>query len=405
MKFVAGRYTSGQVMDSIIEVESWITREYLKDPSNGITDTEMQKDMENRMLDYSFGKNECVFDDNNAPSIYVVYNPDEKAWLTYLNNSQTHFTTNNGMHPAFIVNGDFVQILIGKYLAGRVGGSNKAVSLRGLDPAHSINFDNALSACASKGVGHHIMTNAEWAYLTLLALREGFQPRGNDNYGRSYQDGSERGTPTIVSGSNFGRTLTGSGPLGWHLDGSILSPADMRGNVLEWLGGYRTVDGELQVLENNNAADSSKDQSSGSALWKAILEDGSLVAPGTADTYKWDYKTTPPAEGSAAYELVTSLTYQQPNATPYGGVGFGSLTPRAGVDVHDILRILLLMPTLANPALGSTYMRNVGERLSCAGGDWDRTSGAGLGYRTGTERSSTSTYIGFRPALYRTLRP
>ena len=45
----------------------------------------------------------------------------------------------------------------------------------------------------------------------------------------------------------------------------------------------------VQVLANNDAADNTKDQSAGSALWKAIkASDGSLVVPGTAGTLKYD---------------------------------------------------------------------------------------------------------------------
>jgi len=83
---------------------------------------------------------------------------------------------------------------------------------------------------------------------------------------------------------------------------------------------------------------------------------------------------------------------------------FSAITAKGAVVVHDILRILGIMPTLANAALGSQYMRNIGERFGGAGGDWDNTSGAGLGYRyAASGRSGTSSGVGFRPALYRRL--
>lgn len=408
MTYVSGQYTSKQLMDNIFEVEDALTKEALAGVSLAITDTTKQADYKARIEDLSLGRNTVLFDANNKPSVYCVYKPDEKARLDYLNNSGTHFTKADGLHPAFIVNGSVVELLIGKYLAGRVGGTNHAVSLRGLDPANTINFDNSLSACIAKGTGHHMVTLAEWAYLSLLAIREGFQPRGNDSYGRSYADTTEKGITSYhydSSGTNYiGRTRTGSGPLSWFLDGTPFSPADLRGNVREWLAGYRTNDGEIQILKDNNAADGTKDQSAVSALWKAILQDGSLVDPGTADTYKWDYVTTAPASGTAAFLLNITKDNPPADATPYGVQTFSAIAAKAGVTIHDLLRLLLIMPPLANSPLGTQYMRNLGERLGYAGGLWSYSSLAGLGYRgAADERSYANASVGFRPAFYRAL--
>lgn len=409
MKYVSGRYTQGQVATHLFEAEDALTRVALAGTGLVISDDDIKQSFINQIHDLSMGRNEVVFDENNRPSIYTIYRPDEKARLDYLNNGGTHFTKGgNELHPAFIVNGNVVESLIGKYLAGRVNGTNYGVSLRGLEPAYSISLDSSMTLCSGKGTGHHLMTQAEWAYLMLLALREGYQPRGNDSYGKSYQDSSEKAEAIQQydsSGTQYiGRTLTGSGPLSWSLDGTPFSPMDLRGNVREWNSGYRINEGELQVLENNNAADSTNDQGASSALWKAILQSGLLAAPGTDDTYKWDYDATPPASGSASYSLNIALDYKQSDATPYGAKTFAALTAKAGVTVHDILRILGLMPTLVNAALGQQYMRNIGERFGSAGGGWDNTSYAGLGYRHASyERSHTNYYIGFRPALYRRL--
>ena len=134
------------------------------------------------------------------------------------------------------------------------------------------------------------------------------------------------------------------------------------------------------------------------------LQDGSLVAPGTADTYKWDYVTTAPASGTAAFLLNITKDNPPADATPYGAQTFSALAAKAGVTVHDLLRHLLIMPPLANSPLGTQYMRNVGERLGSAGGSWYDASSAGLGARAAYyERSPAITSIGFRPAFYRAL--
>jgi hypothetical protein len=408
MKYTSGRYTSGQLMDNIFEVEDALTRKALAGSALAITDESLQSDFKSRIEDLSMGLNTVLFDANDKPSVYTVYKPDEKARLDYLANGGTHFVhTGNEVHPAFIVNGAVVELLIGKYPAGRVAGTNHAVSLRGLDPANTINYDNSLAACVAKGPGHHMVTQAEWAYLYLLAIREGFQPRGNDNYGKSYQDATEKGIGSYIYSTNgavIGRTRTGSGPIGWHLDGTPFSPADLRGNVVEWLAGYRTNEGEVNVLQDNNAADGTKDQSAVSTLWKAMLQDGSLVAPGTADTLKWDFVAAAPASGSAAYQLNIALDNPPADATPYGVNTFSTLAAKAGVTVPTLARILGIMPPLANAPLGTQYMRNVGERLGFAGGGWFGTSVAGLGYRDAyNERTLSYNSVGFRPAFYRAL--
>lgn len=408
MTYVSGQYVSKQLMDNIFEVEDALTKEALAGVALAVTDTTKQADYKARIEDLSLGRNTVLFDATDKPSVYTVYKPDEKARLDYLANGGTHFVhTGNEIHPAFIVNGAVVELLIGKYPAGRVAGANHAVSLRGLDPANTINFDNSLAACVAKGTGHHMVTMAEWAYLYLLAIREGFQPRGNDNYGKSYQDATEKGVGSYIYSTNgavVGRTRTGSGPLSWFIDGTPFSPADLRGNVVEWLAGYRTNEGEIQVLQDNNAADGTKDQTAVSTLWKAMLQDGSLVAPGTADTLKWDFVAAAPASGSAAFQLNIAIENPPANADPYGSIAFSALAAKAGVTVPTLARILGIMPPLANAPLGTQYMRNVGERLGYAGGDWGYASVAGLGYRfAGLVRTYAHSSIGFRPAFYRSL--
>ena len=42
------------------------------------------------------------------------------------------------------------------------------------------------------------MTNAEWAYLALKCKAQGFQPRGNNNYGADISDATERGEIALV---------------------------------------------------------------------------------------------------------------------------------------------------------------------------------------------------------------
>ena len=51
----------------------------------------------------------------------------------------------------------------------------------------------------------------------------------------------------------------------WSHDGTPAGIWDLNGNVSEWVGGIRTVYGELQVLVNNNAADPAHSQAASSS--------------------------------------------------------------------------------------------------------------------------------------------
>ena len=88
--------------------------------------------------------------------------------------------------------------------------------------------------------------------------------------------------------------MTGTGPVSWSHDGTLEGIWDLNGNIWEWMGGLRTVKGEVQVLANNNAADLDHSQSASSAQWKAIdATTGEYITPDgkgtTANSIKMDW--------------------------------------------------------------------------------------------------------------------
>jgi len=295
-------------------------------------------------------------------------------------------------HPAFIVNGTTKsEIWIGQYPA--VIHDNRALSLPGRDPAASINFDTADVQCSAKGAGWHMMTNAEWAAIALLNHKSQGPDtiRGNTNYGRDYtatyetaprQDGAN---PGLASGT--ARTLTGAGPASWRHNGEPSGIADLVGNVWEWQRGMRLVDGEIQVIADNNAADNTISHAAGSSAWRAILQDGSLVAPGTANTLKWD--------SVSSVQLATSVTTSGTPSTQYKDV-----VAAGGVTIPAILRQLGLHPHATDMTRGRLYVNNGGERLPIRGGSWDNGANAGsFALYLTNGRSSVSTNLGVRPAF------
>jgi len=353
-------------------------------------------DLVNLALKATCPGNSILLDDKGLPSVMVRI-PKFKI-------SDVITGGSDSTHPAFIVNGvEVPEIYISKFQ--NVIHNGRAYSLPGEDPKASVNFDTARVACESKGVGWHIMTNAEWAAIALWCRKNNLMPKGNNNYGKDTSESSYVAIPTLIDGitGQTQRVATGTGPVTWSHNGEVTGLWDLNGNVHEWMGGYRIKDGEIQVLENNNAADADNSQAVDSTNWKAILEDGSLVAPGTANTLKWDYTTLPSGGNSQPFKLNKTLVNQQAaEADGYGAISFASLTADASISaVPEILKALALFPADAGDHGGDyIYMRNIGERLAFRGGLWDAGARAGVFYARGYHsRSRVCADLGFRSAF------
>lgn len=356
----------------------------------------------------------------------------------------------NHTHPAFIINGvEQDCILIGKYKGGENGVANGAlVSLPNIMPARSLGADQCLSRMKMAGAGITGMTCADGGFIKLLAQKHGWVPKGNTYWGQSHKDATcwevgkaltantERAyegwlykclvnhttaaelrpdiTPTHWEKGKFiggisqdtgidanhqtgYRTLNGSGPLDWYLGSDPANLADIIGSSMEQQYGYRIYDCELQILENNNAADPSADLSASSAAWKAILpnpgDDGyTLVAPGTTGTLHWNWT-------GSAIQLDTQCDDLTVGSK---GQAFKTLTAHSTrlPYVPSIVKELGLFPTDANDNTEGNYYVNfvAGERFPRRGGHYGNSSGAGLGYVNASyERGYSSTGCGCRP--------
>jgi hypothetical protein len=143
----------------------------------------------------------------------------------------------------------------------------------------------------------------------------------------------------------------------------------------------RLVAGEIQIIVDPVGAD----HGVASAAWKAILQDGSLVAPGTADTLKYDNATkinTDVGVGGSYSQLLESIA------------------PAAGVTVPPLLAQLALAPGTTGLMGDRFYYDSTSERFPYRGGRWYSTSSAGVfACDLSYPRSSTYTYVGFRPSF------
>ena len=237
------------------------------------------------------------------------------------------------------------------------------------------------------------MTNAEYAAIALWCKANGYYPRGNNNYGSDHGYPHEKCRPgTVGSDGRINLGLTGSGPNSWTHDGTPNGIYGLNGDALEWAIGLRTNNGEIQILAGNNAAKNTADLTAGSAEWKAILPDGTLVAPGTAGTLKIDIVSGVPKISTT---VKTTTSGDQWPSTP-----FKDLAVESGITIPDILKALAVFPSDNSDHGGDRfYARNDGEKCFYRGGYWDHSSSAGVFCLYGNDpRSNSFGGVGFRPA-------
>jgi hypothetical protein len=328
-------------------------------------------------------------------------------------------STNENLHPAFIVGSTiYPEFYAGKYQAYSITSNAKDIglSLYGVDPKTSISFDASFSLCGNGGTGHHLITNAEWALISLLAKNvNSYQPKGNNNHGRDYQDPDDLryyGIPTYITGDKIARVGCGTGPVSWAHDGTPWGCFDMNGNVYEYCSGLRLAAGEINIIKNNDAADSTIDVSRDSALWQGILlPDGTLVAPET--TFISDSDEAPTIgtgnatlkyDGTSPISIVTEITTRHVDSE-YSNNSFDDVS---GTSLPEIASSLCVAPeTSGENAHGGDYfyMRNqlsgiYSETLARRGGTWYTGSQRGVFYLDlSTHRSVAASSIGARPAF------
>lgn len=329
-------------------------------------------------VEASMPNNTVLFDDKGLPSIMVRI-PKFKI-------SDVIPGGSTATHPAFIVNGVEKDVIyISKYQNVVIG--DRAYSLPLRDPRASLNFDQAKRFSENKGSGWHLMTNAEWAAIALWCAKNGTLPRGNNNYGADFSASHETGVQTFpADATRIGRVATGSGPVTWAHNGDNSGIYDLNGNVWEWVGGYRTLNGEINVLPNNDAAITGADQTLNSTRWRAISETGEYIAPGTT--------------GSLKYDSQTKLT-KEIAGTGQANTAFKTMQKDAGIaTVPEIMKALGLFPASSDMANDRFYNDTAGERLAYRGGSWNSASYAGAFALFGNNsRTVSSTGIGFRSAF------
>lgn len=308
------------------------------------------------------------------------------------------------VHPAFTVAGAEREIYIGKHQACLLDANGNVDNAAGIyagsramvEQKSSVNFDTAQSLCAANNgngiTGFHLMTNAEWAAVQIRAIAGATQPYGNTNHGRDDRDPSIVGRCYTLNqfgvASDQARWLTGSGGIKTAHNFDASGIYDLAGNVWELVGGLRVNTGEINILVDNGAADATKDQTAGSAEWKAILEDGTIVAPGTADTLR----------------IATNGNITKAVQTGSGSMAFESRTVEADVSAASVgialLKKLGVYPYTTGLNSDYTWWNLTGEFVPFRGGDCGGGSSAGVSaLYLNVGRASEGWPVGFRLAF------
>ena len=171
----------------------------------------------------------------------------------------------------------------------------------------------------------------------------------------------------------------------------------MNGNFYSVTAGLRQKAGEIQIIQSNDAALDATDQSDATGAWKAILQDGSLVAPGTDLTLKYD--------ATAPIKICTEISTR--TSTESKSNEFGNVVAADGITIPNILKLLGIAPADTAAALGNDYiyLRNdidgtYLETMARRGGHWyGRTRDGVFILSLNSDRAGNSINRGARSAF------
>ena len=301
------------------------------------------------------------------------------------------------IHDAFIVGG--VQ---GRLMLGKVPATNdwigKPVSWMNRIPMTNNSFDQELalvSALNNGGTitGFHDMTIVEWALLMQIIKNSGVTVLGNNNWGQDINDKMitfRLGVPAAFADhASDGRHYTGSGGNLTSHNNENDGIFDLTGGVWQRLAGCRIVNGEIQIFDKNNAANHQLDQSDASLSYLSILEDGTLVSPGTANTLKY----------SVNGNITKAVPAPVNSSKPFNAIG-------CEPDVNSSSNGIALLKKLGlypyTTSMGGTFWFNTaGTFVPFRGADWGNAANAAVpALNCNNTRSSANSNIGFRVAFW-----
>jgi len=379
---------------------------------------------EHNLLQYNgLTNNRILYDQYEIPGVYV--------FIPKFNWDPENGFNSSEVHPAFIWDGvEHDGFWVSKYQNTAVkiiDGSIKetptaswditgyiAASIPFVDPITYVSLDDAKQLCWNKnssdmiatGNCFHLMTNAERAAIALWTyqmVQDGIlqhMPYGNNNYCRDVNAKGIVGiplNPALTIGSNggtygppyYGRWRTGSGGPKTAHNLDLSGVFDLNGNVWEWIDGARLVDGEIQIIENNDAA-------LGRDTWAAIDQGGNLVTPGSTGTLKYDITGADDGVEHDVGEVSIDISISNYVSISFAHSAFKDM--QYGIaSVPSLVRKLALVPLLASDQDGCMFVRNSGVRVVSYGGHFYNGLVAGLhALHLLADFTTISLSIGFR---------
>ena len=260
-------------------------------------------DVNNILLKAACPNNELIPDKSGSPSVMV--------YIPKFTMDQVISGGSKKVHPAFIVNGvEREGFYISKYLNTDIDGV--AHSIPGAIPCNCVGMESSMEKCVVKGRGWHLTTIQEWGAIALWCKKNGHLPYGNNNHGRDRRENMFKAIPVTNVENGLGRVLTGTGPLSWSHDNTSAGIWDLNGNLSEWLGGFRAVFGEIQVLPDNDGADLNNSHDADSPAWRAIdAATGDYIIPDgngtTKGSVKLDFIDSPFYGWSSRWHITTEI--------------------------------------------------------------------------------------------------
>lgn len=282
-----------------------------------------------------------------------------------------------GPHPAFIVKDKVcTEFFYGTYPG--IVSQGELISLPNVAATAHLDFEMAVRYARANGIGWHLASNAQRALLMLWCQKHGYIHYGNTENGHCVVNKTDQGQRVdhgvLSYPAGNPATYTGSGPAHWRHDHSPYGIADLCGNLWEWQAGLRLVDGEIQIVANNDA--SHLDLSVHSHAWQAInLMDGELVSTGHTHSAKYDAPSGTQV-GNAGTPILSSVIQhyngvvgnQDHSAGLMDGL-FQEISCNVTQPALARLKCLGLFPNQAQQQ-AQVYLRNYGERMMLAGGAW-----------------------------------
>ena len=305
-----------------------------------------------------------------------------------------------GPHPAFRIAGtaDVSEILIGTYPATISAGEMVSQPYR--SPTTLINQATAVQAARFSGSGFHVMTNAEWAALQCLAFKNNQYPKGNNNFGRDSTDTSLYGTRVdgkeVGDTSGLGIIYSGSGPSDFRHDLTYSGISDLNGNVNEMVTGLRCINGELQIIFDNNAASVDFNTGPSGNAWRAISGiDGTALTPNGSGTTPNTIKLSNSAAGAQQDYTISFV-----EGSFSTGVINSTTKPVSQVALN-FLKVMGLYPLLS----GRSDFMNISPTVvgyANRGGFWKNSGTSGINALTLTgSYDGASEQMGCRLAFYK----